>query len=435
MREDRTITRRNFLTSAAVGAAAVPFIHVRSAYAAGGERLRIAVVGTANQAGWNLGQITSEEIVGLCDVDANYLAAAGERHPKAQCFADYRKMLEELEKSIDAVLVATPDHLHGPAAAMALSMKKHVYCEKPLTHSVWETRRLAELAAENGLVTQMGTQIHASGNYRRVVELIRAGAIGEVREAHVVCGKSWSNGRFVSGEKPPAQLDWPLWQGPVAAREFSPGLHPGGWRRFWDYGTGTLGDMACHYVDLVHWALDLSYPLSVEADGPEVHAVGTPDSLRVRWEHPARGKRPPVTVTWYDGKRRPELLAELKKKNGEPLSWGDGQFFVGEKGVLVSNYGGHLLLPEDRFEGYEPPTPSIPNSIGHHREWIEACKNGGETTCNFRYSGALTETVLLGNVAFRTGKKLEWDAKALKATNCPEADALVHPEIPEGWGI
>ncbi|UCD76912.1 MAG: Gfo/Idh/MocA family oxidoreductase [Phycisphaerales bacterium] len=430
------ITRRSFLKATAATAAAGPFVRAHTARAQdAGEKLNIAVVGTQNQAWWNITQIADENIVALCDVDANYLARAGEQFPGAARYRDFRIMLEKEEKKIDAVLVAAPDHIHAPASVMAMRLGKHVYCEKPLAHSVWETRLMAKLAREKNLATQLGTQIHAGGNYRRVVELIQSGAIGPVRQVHVWCNKSWSNGRYKFGSSAPAHLDWDLWLGPSAKRPYSEGVHPANWRRYWDWGTGTLGDMACHHMDLAHWALDLRHPTNVRALGPAVHEVGTPDGMIVHYEHPARGDKPPVNVTWYDGPNRPSILQALRTKDGAPLQWGDGQIFVGDEGMLIADYGRHLLLPEEKFADYARPEPYIPDSIGHHAEWIVACKTGSATTCNFDYSGALTETVLLGNVAFRVGRALQWDAANLKVTNAPEADQYIRPEFRQGWEL
>ena len=288
----------------------VPAIHTRRP----GEKLRLAVVGTANRGSANLGGVMGEEIVALCDVDSNFLGRgvaaveAAKKIPefKGGVYADYRRMLDGTE-GLDGVVVSTADHTHACIAGAALRRGLAVYCEKPLAQTVGEVRALQSLATEQGVATQMGTQIHAGENYRRVVELIRSGVIGEVREAHVWVGKSWSDGRLGWPQPVPENLDWDLWQGPVPRREYRKGLHPANWRRFWDYGTGTLGDMACHYVDLVHWALELSTPTRTLAKGSELHPVGTPRQMHVTWEHPARGDRPPVTVHWYDGGLRPEL--------------------------------------------------------------------------------------------------------------------------------
>lgn len=432
--------RREFLKqTAAAGAGLAVGYHVHAAPAAPSrspnEKLNLAAVGTANQANYNISNTASENFVALCDVDENYLGRAASRFPKARTYRDFRVMLEKEAEKIDAVVVATPDHIHGPAAAMALRLGKHVYCEKPLTHTVLEARTLAELAKKKNLVTQMGTQIHAGDNYRRVVELIQTGAIGMVREAHVWVGVSYGGARFTVGKPAPKNLDWDLWLGPAPQRPYSEGVHPGSWRRFWDYGTGGLGDFGCHYVDLVFWALKLRHPTTIAAEGPPVDPVGTPPWLIVHYEFPARGLLPPVKLTWYDGGRKPAIAAELRDQTGKPLNWGSAQLFVGENGMIISDYGRHLLLPPGKFTGFKPPKPFIPPSIGHHQEWIQAIKTGGATTCNFNYSGALTEAILLGNVAYRSGKKIEWDAANLKVTNAPEAQTFVHKEYRKGWTL
>jgi hypothetical protein len=311
-----------------------------------------------------------------------------------------------------------------------MQLGKHCYCEKPLTHSVWESREMAKLAAKNKLVTQMGTQIHAGENYRRVVEIIQSGAIGKVGEVHVWVGKGWGGGERPTDPDPvPPNLHWDLWLGPAPERPYKEGrYHQSNWRRWWDFGGGTLGDMACHYCDLPFWALDLRYPKTVSAEGPPVHAETCPRGLIVHWEFPARGEQPPVKLTWYDGDLIPKEVAGHKVP-------GAGVMFVGEKGQMLAGYSNYTLFPESQFKDYEPPAPSIPRSIGHHAEWIKACKEGGSTTCNFDYSGALAEAVLLGNVAYRTGERLEWDAQSLKATNCPAADQYLRREYRKGWTL
>lgn len=428
----RSISRRDFVKSSALAAAALTLPPAHRAAAR--DKLRIAVVGTANQAGWNISQIAGEDIVALCDVDSNYLDKAAEKHPSAKKFRDFREMIAS-SLDFDAVLVATPDHIHAPAAALALRQGKHVYCEKPLAHCVEEVRTLSTLAGGKKRATQMGIQIHAGGNYRRVVELIRSGAIGAIREAHVWCGKGWSNGKYKEATRPPANLDWNLWLGPAPEHPFSEGIHPANWRRFWVYGSGTLGDMACHHMDLPFWALDLRYPATVHAEGPAVDAIGAPEWLIVRYEFPEEGRRPPLQVTWYDGGKRPKPLASLKDRNGAPLEWGDGNLFVGEGGMILADYDRHLLLRDGKVVDFTPPPATIPDSIGHHAEWIAACKTGSPTTCNFDYTGRLTEAVLLGVVAFRTGKKLTWNHAALRATNSPEADKFIRHEYRKGWSL
>ena len=307
-----------------------------------------------------------------------------------------------------------------------------MYCEKPLAHTVSETRIITELARKHRRVTQLGTQIHAGNNYRRVVELIKTGAIGTVREVHVWVSAAYG-GKELPKETPPvpAGLHYDLWLGPVEYRPYHPAYLPFHWRNWWAFGGGSLADFGCHFMDLPHWALDLRSPRTVEVvDGPAVHPESTPTWLIVRYEHPARGTQPPVTLTWYHGGKYPSLLSkELYEQ------WKGGVLFVGEKGKVLANYGSNVLLPEKDFADFAPPKPFLKNSIGHHKEWIEACKTGGPTTCNFDYSGPLTETALLGNVAFRVGKKLEWDAKKLKARNCPEAEEFVQHHYRKGWKL
>ncbi len=431
MSKSNRTSRRQFLrTSAAAGAAAFAapaFAQSKSP----NEKLNIAAVGVAGRAAADVAGVSSENIVGLCDVDENRLDGAAKRYPKAKKFVDFRKMLTDLEKEIDAVVVGTPDHIHMPAGVMAMRMGKHCYAEKPLSHNVYESRVGAEVAKEKNLATQMGTQIHAGDNYRRVVEMIRAGAIGPVHEVHVWCGKNWGGGRRPDDTPPvPAHLNWDLWLGPAPKRPYHPCYLPGNWRRWWDFGSGTLGDMACHYMDLPYWALDLRHPTSVEAEGPEVHPEGCAEKLIVRYEFPARGQMPPLKFTWYDGTNRPTFPPEWKIPVG-----GAGVLFVGKEGQLRADYGSRKLYPQEKFADYQPPEPTIPKSIGHHKEWVAACKTGSPTTCNFEYSGALSEAVLLGNVAFRVGKKLKWDAANLKAVNCPQADQYIRREYRKGWEL
>jgi len=441
----RRITRRSFVQQSAALAAAAVGVHAVPLVAAEPQKLRIAVIGVAHRGGANLNGVAEEEIVALCDIDDELLGKAAQRFPKAQTFFDFRTMLDKVHRQIDAVVVSTPDHTHAPAAAMGMRLGKHCYCEKPLTHEIYETRTLRQLAQANKVVTQLGTQIHAGDNYRRVVELVQSGAIGPIQEVHVWAAASYGAGNTRPSETPPvpATIHWDQWIGPAPLRPYHPCYLPGKWRGWWDFGTGAMGDFGCHYMDLPFWALKLRYPTTIEAEGPPVDREATNPWTIVRYEYPARGDLPPVKLTWYDGGKRPEaLLAEndlLPEKSGKKQdaakAWRSGVLFVGGKGRLVSDYSRHKLLPEKQFEGFQPPEPSIPKSIGHHREWIEACKTGGPTTCNFDYSGALTEAVLLGCVSYRVGAKLVWDAEQLKATNCPAADQFIRRPYREGWKL
>ena len=430
----KRIHRRAMLRSTALAGAGLWTIgsFVRADDRSPNEKLNIAVIGCGGRGHDDLNGVAGENIVALCDVDDQRAGVASNEHPKAKVFRDFRKMLDEMHQQIDAVVVGTPDHTHAPAGMAAMSLGKHCYCEKPLTHCVYEARMMAEAANKNKLVTQMGTQIHAGDNYRRVVELVQAGAIGPVAEVHVWCGARYSGGDRPTETPPvPATLDWDLWLGPAPNRPYHPCYVPFAWRGWWDFANGGLGDFFCHYTDLPFWALKLRHPTSVEAQGSmPVHPESCHQWMTVRYEFPARENLPPVKLTWYDGGKRPEFLKERNIPD-----WGSGVLFVGEKGMLLADYGQRMLLPEAQFAGFQPPEPTIPNSIGHHQEWIEACKTGGPTTCNFDYSGALTEAALLGSVSYRIGRRLEWDAANLKAVNCPEADPLIRRPYRDGWKL
>ncbi|HEX8911382.1 MAG TPA: Gfo/Idh/MocA family oxidoreductase [Humisphaera sp.] len=443
--------RRDVLKAAALGvagfwaagrgawAADEPGSGVKPAATPASDKVRLGIIGVAGRASGNLNEednaIASQDIVALCDVDANNLARVGERFPKAERYADFRKLLER--KDLDAVVVSTADHCHAPASLIALSTGRHVYCEKPLAHTVEEARRVAEVAKKYKRVTQMGTQIHAGSNYRRVVELVQGGAIGPVKEVHVVLGQA----RWHAAEAPkpdaavPKYLSWDLWMGPQPERPYSKAYHPENWRSFWHWGTGTLGDMGCHYMDLPFWALGLRHPIAARADGPPVHQDGCPQWVVATWDFPARGAQPPVSMTWYHGADKfPPLWKEWNLPQGKRT----GVVFVGEKGHLFADYNMHKLLPGERFADFKAPAKSIPDSIGHHREWLAAIRKNDPTatTCNFDYSGALAETVLLGTVAYRAGKPLQWDAANLKAPNAPEADPFIRQsEYRKGWGM
>jgi predicted dehydrogenase len=428
---NQSLSRRDFLRDSALAAAGL-WLGAGSLSARGAsanDKLNIGMIGTANRAQANLAGVAGQNIVAVCDIDDNYLAAIKEKYPRAKAYNDFRKLLEQ--KDIDVVVVSTADHTHAAATVTALRAGKHVYCEKPLAHTVAEARLVAKTAAKYKLATQMGTQIHAGNNYRRVVELVQSGAIGPVSECYVWCDKSWSGGERPAEKPPvPANLHWDLWLGPAPERPYHSDYLPAKWRRWWDFGNGTLGDMACHFVDLPQWALKLNHPLTIEAEGPPVHPETTPPWLIVHYEYDAREGLPPVKLTWYDGGKRPEIVAQ-----GKTPDWKNGVLFIGAKGMLLADYDRYKLLPEADYQGFVPPAPFIPDSIGHYEEWIQACKTGSPTTCNFNYSGRLSETVLLGNVAYRAGCKLEWDSVALKAKNCREAERFIHRKSRQGWVV
>ncbi|HEY7120321.1 MAG TPA: Gfo/Idh/MocA family oxidoreductase [Tepidisphaeraceae bacterium] len=425
-------SRRRFLQQSAFAGLSV-WVSTRPARAAKSpnEKLDIGVIGVSNRGAANLSGVASQNLVALCDVDDRYLDVAMKKDaPKAQRFNDFRRMLDQV-KNLDAIVVSAADHCHAPATVRALRLGKHVYCEKPLTHTVAEARLVATEAAKAKRATQLGTQIHAGDNYRRVVEVIRSGAIGPVRRVHVfVTSRYGLSPAIDKAMEPPPAFHWDLWLGPAPQQPYKPFYHPQQWRHFWDFGGGTLADFGCHHLDLSFWALDLLHPTTVEAHGPDPDPVHPPDELTVDYHFPARGEQPPVQITWSQGIKRPSTWDEL----GAP-KWGNGTLFVGDKGLLIADYGRYQLLPKDKFGGFQPPPQSIPKSIGHHEEWIKACKEGTPTLCHFGYGGALTETALLGNVAHRAGnKKLDWDARRL-TTNDATANSFLTREYRKGWEL
>ena len=434
--EPHASTRRKFLKSAGTVGAGLTILPsgLLSAANSANSKLNIAVIGVGGRGAANLNGVRGENIVALCDVDAKNLAKAAKRFPKAKTYADWRKCLEQ--KDIDAVVCSTTDHTHAFVSVWAMNRGKHVYCEKPLANSVHEARVVRETYLRNKgkIATQMGTQIHATDNYRRVVELIRDGVIGNVKSVDVWVDRPRKVEAYYPAVTPiPAHIDWDLWLGPSAHHGYNPG-YPGSclkWNRFWDFGTGQLGDMGSHLMDLPYWALNLRFPTHCEAQGKPLHPDSYPGQIKVTWEHPANDQRPGVKVRWFDGGPKPGM--PLKAFNRDAL--GKGILFTGEKGWLLADYGFRIVVLKSDMTGYDAPTSEdlIPRSLGHHQEWIQACKNGTPTTCNFDYSGALVEHNLLGAVAFRTGKKLEWDASKLEATNCPEAQQYVKRTYRDGW--
>lgn len=442
-----TMNRRQFVAGAAAGASLLGFPAILRAKGAN-EKLNIAMIGVGGRGGHNLQQVAGENIVAICDVNENTLGRVAESHPHAKKFVDFRKLYDGLaDNEFDAVVVSTTEHTHAFATLPALRRKKHVYCEKPLTRDVRECRIVTEAAKAAGVATQMGTQVHASANFRRVVELIQAGAIGPVRECHVWVSRAW--GRQSEAEakefkdivwvmdRPkeemsvPSGLNWDLWLGPAPARPFHEVYFPGPkWYRWWDFANGTMSDLGSHFNDLPFWALKLDAPLAVSAAGPPPHAEIAPASMSATYEYGARGDMPPVKLTWHQGTMKPDLWTEKKIPQ-----FGNGMLFIGDKGMLLSDYGKHVLLPEEQFKDYKRPDPTIPDSIGHHAEWIHACKTGAPTTCHFGYSGPLTEANHLGGVAYRAGQRIEWDAKNMTIKNASAAEQYLGREYRKGWTL
>jgi predicted dehydrogenase len=442
MSECRPSSRREFLgRSAGMGAGLwVVGSRVLARGSAPNEKLNLGLIGVGGRGSANLKAVSGENIVALCDIDENTLGKAAEQLSAAKTHHDFRKLLEQ--KDLDAVVVSTPDHTHAAAAVMALRLGKHVYCEKPLCHSVHEARVLARAAAGAKVATQMGNAGHSSEGTRRVVEALRAGVIGPVREVHAWTNRPiWPQGIADRPEPQPVpgHVHWDLWLGPAPERPYNAAYHPFKWRGWWDFGTGALGDMGCHVLDPAFWALELRDPESVDAEGPPANRETAPAWSIVRYEFPSRGDRPPVKLTWYDGGKRPP--AELF--DGQtPAEGSSGSVFVGDKGRLLVLHGGgrggrgyYTLLPEREFEGYEGPEPSLPRSPGHHTEWIAACKTGDPTGTPFDYSGPLTEVVLLGNVALRAGRKVTWDAPRMRLDDGPADDPFVRRDSRPGWSL
>lgn len=413
------------------------------------ERLRVAFIGVGGRGRANLNEMGTRpdvEVVGLCDVNAQNLASAQKIHSLAKPFRDFRDLYDEL-KDFDAVVVSTTEHTHAYATLPALRLGKHVYCEKPLTHNVAEARLITAAAARAGVVTQMGTQIHAEPNYHRVVELIQSGAIGKVTEAHVWVGRAWGLQSAEDAEKnndivqvserpreeqtPPESLDWDLWLGPAPKRPYHEVYFPGPkWYRWWDFGNGTMSDLGSHWVDLPFWALKLDAPVSIEANGGEPHAEIAPASMTAVYQYAARGDLPACSLTWYQGSHKPQ--AWLDKTIPQ---WNSGVLFVGTGGRLLSDYSKHILLPEEQFKDFKPPAPFIPDSPGQQAEWIAACRTGSPTASPFSYAGPLTEANHLGNVAFRAGGKIDWDAKKMRVTNNEAANRFIQRTPRAGWEL
>lgn len=391
------------------------------------EKLNLACIGVGGRGAANVGGTRGENFVAFCDVDTSRAGKTLEKYPGVKLFTDFRKMLDQVGKDIDGVVISTPDHTHFHPAMMAMDMGKHVYCEKPMAHSVWEVREMTKKAKEKGVATQLGVQRHTLSNIHDSVDIIKAGVIGTVTDVY-----SWIGGSHgmpgVPKDTPqvPDHLDWDLWIGPAAMRPYHPSICPYGWRFWWDYGTGETGNFGCHILDIPFWALDLKYPSTVSASGPPVHDLTTPKSMETKFFFPEQN----VNLHWAHSSTGPDIVRE---KNLSVR--GMNTVFVGSEGILATGFGDYKLYPEKKFENFEVAR-TIPKSPGFHKEWINACKGDAPATCEFGYSGPLTETVLLGNVAYRAGgKEFQWDAEKLKAIGNEAAQDQIVPEFRKGWEI
>ncbi|MDG1895579.1 MAG: Gfo/Idh/MocA family oxidoreductase [Fuerstiella sp.] len=427
----RQITRR---TAFKAGAAALAAPYIVPAHAFGAnEKLNIGVIGVGGRGQSDLAAVSTESIVALCDVDEHRLEAAAKRHPGAKTYHDYRQLLEQ--DNLDAVVVATPDHHHAPATMRAMNRDLHVYCEKPLTHTVEEARQIAQVATARKLATQMGTQNHEHPGYVRLVELLRSGVIGDVQQVHVITdrpGKWWSQGmdRPAQPQKVPSHLHWDLWLGPAQERDYHESYVPFRWRGWWDFGCGAIGDMAIHLLDPTFQALNLGRrPVRVASQGPPLHAHSGPKHMTTKFTFPAQKDNGELSVYWYEGTTT--LPADIAAKL--PMN---GSLFVGSKGEIAIKHGQQPKLlggaeSAAKTEGEE----SAPFSGSHHhQQWITACKTGSATGSNFGYAGPFTEVVLLGNVAYRVGHEIEYNPADM-STGDRAADLLLRKDYREGWAL
>jgi hypothetical protein len=455
------ITRRSFLKNTGLTTGA--FVLGAPAIVRGqnlNSRINVAAIGVGGKGKDDIRETVAAggNIVALCDVDAGMLGEMAVNHPEARKFVDFRKMLNEMGDSIDAVVISAPDHVHGVAASMAMNMGKHVFCQKPLTQTVFEARELSRMAKEKKLATQMGNQGSAGGGLRRAVEVIQSGVIGKPLELHVWSNRPiWPQGiERPKGENPvPPELDWNLWLGPAAMRPYLKEIyHPFNWRGWTDFGTGALGDMACHTVNMPFRALKLGYPSVVECEmASRIYPETYPLTSRIRFEFPEREGLPPLKFWWYDGapsqdnsplRPYPDIVKDVVNLRGKlPVS---GCLVIGEKGKLFSpdDYGSTFFLQlegeekfihGDKHEAVVGIEQSIPRSPGHYKEWIEMIKGGAPAYSNFEIAGYLTEIILLGCIALRVGEgeRMEWDGPNMRSPNCPQAERFVKRDERKGW--
>ncbi len=440
---DNKVSRRFFILSSAATMAAVqemiskPTIH-KSRIIWPNQKLNVAAIGAGGKGASDIGPCEGENIVALADVDWKSAAKTFAKYPKAKQYKDFREMLDK--EQIDACTVSTPDHFHAVAAIACMERGIHVYVQKPLTHTIYEARRLKEAARKYKVATQMGNQGHSGEGTRRVCEMIWNGAIGNVKEVHAWTNRPiWPQGLAepLPEEKVPETMDWNLWIGPAPMRPYNSKYAPFNWRGWYDFGCGALGDMACHILDASNWALKLDAPTSVECVNVENKNSQTyPTKSITKFEFPARGAMPPVVVYWYEGgllpPRQPGLPAEAKLGEGD-----NGSLFVGENGYLTTGcYGdGTRLVPVEKMKEYKMPNKILTRSPGHNEDWLRACKGGDPACSNFDYSGPFTEWVLLGTIAQRVPGKLLWDSAKLKFTNSAEANKYVKMPYRKGWKV
>jgi predicted dehydrogenase len=445
-------SRREFLAASAgtVMASAVPQTLVQ-ANPPPNERVNIAAIGAGGMGGGDIATLArlGANIVAVCDVDDERALGTYRAFPNARRYKDFRTMLEREARNIDAVTVGTPDHTHAVATMAAIRAGKHVFCQKPLTRTLHECREVTRAARAAGVATQMGNQGHATEGARLTNEWIRAGVIGTVREVHAWsdrAGRLWRQGIGRPSATPPVPqfLDWDLWLGPSPTRPYNPAYVPANWRGWWDFGTGALGDMGCHILDHPVWALELGAPAAVEArttlDGSVLennrpNAESFPIASIIYFDFPARGQRPPVRLTWYDGGLMPPRPADMPASQRLP---DNGVLYVGSSGVIYhSSHGGMpQILPVERLRVAQAVPRTMPRSPGHYEEWLAACREGAPAASNFTYAGPLTEIVLLGVLSLRApGQRLEWDAENLRIRNTRELDPFVRTEHRGGWSL
>ncbi len=446
MAQDKNMNRRHFLgTAAATTAFSVIPSHIlgSTGHTAANDKVNIAGIGIGGVGFVNLKNLESQNIVALCDVDHQNAAKAFDRYPNAKRYKDYRQMLEK-QKDIDAVLIATPDHSHAIITTDCMKAGKHVYCQKPLTHTVKEARDVMRVAKETGVVTQMGIQGHSWEGIRRICEWIWDGAIGKIENVDAWCSLTyfppgqayWCTTHYdIPAEKPPVPegLDWNLWLGPAPWRDYHPTYHPGCWRAWYDFGSGWMGDRGVHTLDMVFTALKLKQPEVIGATVSNLNNQTHPFTSIVNFSFAAREDMPPVKLTWYEGVEvpRPEELEDGRKLPSE-----GGVLFKGEKGTIMCGIYGDSprIIPETKMRDYKHPPQTLPRIEGtHEMEWVNAIKDGRKANADFEYSGALTEFVLLGNIAKRTQSKLYYDAENMKITNNDRANELLRKEHRTGW--